>query len=513
MEARESRESAEGGGEGRLKLEVATGTTSSSETRAARDDASTVRSDANEAVTSGRPEVSSGTFERASRSPAGAQAKVKDPARELFALAWPIATAMLGETAIGLVDTKLVGGLGAAALGGVGVGTTLMYLAYSLVYGAMRGVKVRTAHAIGEGRGVDGFVYARAGMVIGFVTGIVVVLAFRDVTPVLRAIGVEEALVPHARDFVNAIRYGAPATCVLAALIQHRQAMGDARTQMIVGVSLNMMNALFAWTLIYGHFGLPALGVRGAGYATALAETIEVTVMVALLVWSERRAPERSTLSLSTAAKEVADLGVPTGLQFFTEMLAFAAFTAVLGSIGSTQVAGHQIALAVIRVSFLPGLAVSEAASVLVGRALGARNLPEADAVVKRALQMAMGFMALCGVGFGLFGGSLGSFFTKDGAVVEIVRQLLLVAALFQVLDAVNMVLRGSLRGAKDVRVIAVIGIGVVWTCIPTSAYVLGKLCGLGALGGWIGFVFETTLASALLWVRWKRGGFRQQYV
>src|SRR5689334_24941876 len=91
--------------------------------------------------------------------------------RELVALSWPIAAGMLGETALGLVDTKLVGGLGPAALGGVGMATVLLYLGYSIVFGLMRGVKVRTAHAVGAGRGGDAIRYAHAGIVFGALMG------------------------------------------------------------------------------------------------------------------------------------------------------------------------------------------------------------------------------------------------------------------------------------------------------------------------------------------------------
>lgn len=437
--------------------------------------------------------------------------------RELFALAWPIAAAMLGETAIGVVDTKLVGGLGSAALGGVGLGAVLMYLAYSFSYGAMRGVKVRVAHAIGEGRPLDGFAYARAGLVMGGAFGVLVLVACRDVTPLLVLLGADREIVPFTREFLGAVTLGAPATCALAALIQHRQAIGDSRTTMVVGIGGNAFNALFAWALIYGHLGLPALGVRGGGYATATTEMLELAVMFFLFIRDERRALGASEtkwteLAFPAALRDVADLGLPTGVQFVSETLAFTALTVVLGSIGKEQIAAHQIALNVIRISFLPGIAVSEATSVLVGRALGRRRLGDADATVRSGLAMAVAFMAGCGVVFALFGEMLGRFFTADPAVVASTRVLLLVAALFQVLDAVNIVLRGALRGAKDVRAVMLIGTLVVWTFLPTSAYVLGKTFGLGALGGWLGFVGETTVGALLFWLRWRRGGWRKDY-
>jgi MATE family multidrug resistance protein len=432
--------------------------------------------------------------------------------RELVQLAWPIAAAMFGETFIGLVDTKLVGGIGPAALGGVGIATMLMFLNYSVVFGLMRGVKVRTAFAVGMGRAQDGVRYARAGMLIALAAGVFVLVLGRDITWALVALRVDPELVGPAREFLAAVTLGAPATCVLAALIQHRQAIGDSRTPMVVGILGNIFNAVFAYGMIYGRFGLPALGVGGAGYATAITENLELVAMFWLFTRDAKKYAEPIHIDLRRALREVSELGVPTGLQFGTEMLAFTTFTAILGTIATREIAAHQIALQTIRVSFLPGVAVGEAASVLVGRALGQRRLDEADRVTMAALKVAVTFMASCGIAFALFGGPIVSSFTNDPKVVLIGRRLLLVAAVFQMLDAVNIVLRGALRGAKDVRWVAVIGVGSIWTFIPMCAWFLGKQQGWGALGGWLGFVGETSVAAALCWWRWKRGAWRKDY-
>ncbi len=444
---------------------------------------------------------------------------------EVTALAWPIAVGMLGETAIGLVDTKLVAGLGAEALGGVGIGVTLMYLNYAVVFGIMRGVKVRVSHAIGAGRPEDGVRYMKAGALIALVTGVAIWFAARDVTWALHGLGVDEKTVVYARDFLAARTWGAPAVCVLSAMIQYRQAIGDTRTPMLIGLFGNVLNAGLAWALIYGRFGLPALGVRGAGYGTAVAESLEVAIMLVILA-REARARTRSgcpasQLGLRSAAREVATLGVPTGLQFGFEMLAFTAFTAIIGGIGANEIAGHQLALSIIRVSFLPGVAVAEAASVMVGRALGRAlenrangdsSLAEADRVVRSSLLLAVSFMTACGVIFGFGGGVIARAFIDDPPVARLVTRLLYVAAIFQALDAVTIVLRGALRGAKDVRAVAIIGITVAWVCIPGAAYVFGMKAGMGALGGWFGFVGETTLAATLFYRRWTKGAWRKGY-
>jgi MATE family multidrug resistance protein len=430
--------------------------------------------------------------------------------REVTALAWPIATGLLGDAAMGLVDAKLVGGLGAAALGGVGLGLTLTYLGYSFVFGLMRGVKVRTAYAVGRGTPEDGARYALAGAGMGLVVGLAMWALGRDIGWAFRLLGADAELREHGRAFFAAITWGAPGVFVMSALIQHRQGLGDARTPMVVGIAGNVVNALLAWSLIYGHFGLPALGVAGAGYATALTQTLQAAALIALLV---RSRPSRAwSLPLARAAREVASLGVPTGLHFATEMLAFTTFTAILGSLGQVEIAAHQIALMVIRASFLPGVAVGEAASVLVGQALGRRDLSRADQATRASLAAAVAFMAACGAVFAVFGSNIARAFTGDASVARVATHLLWIAAAFQVLDAVNIVLRGALRGAKDVRVVAAIGIAVIWLCVPTAAFLLGRLAGWGAVGGWCGFVGETALASALLWLRFRRGAWRANY-
>jgi MATE family multidrug resistance protein len=435
--------------------------------------------------------------------------------KELFHLAWPITGAMFGETLLGLVDTKLVGGLGPAALGGVGIGTMVVFLGYGIVFGLMRAVKVATSHAVGRGEPEQGLRFAQAGLAIGAVFGVLVWSLSRDVSGMLLALGIDRTLVTPATSFLSAISYGAPATCMLAALIQHRQAIGDPRSPMVVGVVGNVFNAALSYGLIYGHFGLPALGVRGGGFGTATTEWVELTALLALFVRDARRSARARTLpdiSLRRALFEVLDLGVPTGVQFGFEMLAFATLTTLLGSMGDREIAAHQIALSTIRASFLPGIAVGEAASVMVGRALGRGDLREADRVTGWALAMASGFMAVCGVVFASFAGDLAHAFTSDEGVATVAKHLLWIAAGFQVLDAWNIVLRGALRGAKDVRVTAVLGVAIVWTCVPTAAFVLGKLLGWGAVGGWCGFVAETAIATAVFSARWRRGGWRKAY-
>ncbi|MCC6647444.1 MAG: MATE family efflux transporter [Polyangiaceae bacterium] len=443
---------------------------------------------------------------------AGARARLHPggdgQAREVLGLAWPIVVAMLGDAAMGVVDTTLVGALGPAALAGVGLALTALFVGYTVVFGLMRAVKIRTAYAVGEGREDEGVRAAVAGALLGAAVGLAVLLLSRDGRWIFVAMGADAALVGPATEFFRAHGLGAPALGVTVALVQHLQGRGDTRTPMLTGLAANALNAALAYALIHGHAGLPALGVAGAGLATSLSVAAQA---IALSFWVWRGARGRLALGpLGPSLREVLSLGAPTAAQFGLETLAFTTFTALLGSIAAAELAAHQIALSLLRACFLPGIAVAEAASVLVGRALGEGRPDRADRAVRAGLWIAAGFMAFTSVGLGLASPRVLGLFTADAEVARIAARLLWVAALFETVDAVTIVLRGALRGAKDVRFVAVVGIAASWVCVPSAAWWLGKRLGWGAVGGWLGFVGETTIAASLLAWRWRTAPFRR---
>lgn len=446
-------------------------------------------------------------------------------ARGILQLSWPIATALLGDTLLGIVDTKLVAQLGPSALGGVGIGVILMWLFYMVVLGFMRGVKTCIAFALGRESQADGIRYAQVGIIVGAAVGVVVWICAGSILSLLQPLGIHSSLIPYAQDFFKARSYGAPATFALAALVEHRQASMDSRTPMFIGIAGNILNAFLAYGLIYGKWGFPVLGVAGAGYGTAIAEWFEFLVMLGLFwVWGVGRRQDRGgsrigmecpvtgsvqclRISWSQATYEVFSLGIPTAISFGFEMLGFAVFTTFVAGINSIEIAAHQIALTITRVSFLPGIAVGEAASVLVSRALGAGKPHDVRGVIHHSLAIAVAFMAFCGMCFFFFGKFFARFFTADDQVIRVVSQLLIIAAIYQVFDAMTIVWRGGLRGAKDVYVTTVLGILMIWLFLPTAGFFLAQKAHLGAVGAWYGFLAKTSISALLFGWRWYSKG------
>ncbi len=417
---------------------------------------------------------------------------------------------MLGETLIGLVDTKLVGALGPTSLAAVGVGSTLFMLVFVTMLGFMRGIKVCTAYTVGEGRPHASFRYAILGSALVGLLGLLCALCLQDMGSIFAALGIEPTVAAEAARFLGARCFGLPAACAVTALTEHRQGLGAVKRTAAIGVLGNGINVCASYGLIYGFWGLPRCGVQGAGYGSSLSETVQLLLAAGWLAHSMRRSLAAQPPPWRSAMLELLRLGVPTALHFGCEMLAFASFTAVIGTFSNRQMAAHQIALAINRTAFLPGLAVSEAVCVLVGQNLGRGDPAAARQAVAAGLRVAMVFMVGCGLCFAIFGSALAAAFTVDPLTASLTGQLLMMAGVFQMLDAINLVMRAALRGAKDVQVPALIGILILWTCVPSAAYILGKKAGWGVVGGWCGFILETSLAAAFFSWRWQRGRWQK---
>ena len=339
--------------------------------------------------------------------------------RTLVSLAAPIAAAMAGETVMGLVDTKLVGGLGPAA-SRRRCGDDDRLFGYLTIFGLMRGVKVCVAHAVGEGLEHRTVRYAQAGIALGLTAGAAVWACTRDVTPLLRAIRVSPDLVPYASAFLAVFTVGAPASAVASALTHHRQALGDSRTPMVVGLGANVINAFLGWCLIYGHAGLPALGVRGGAMATVTAEVVEASKTGRCSSGgpagrAATSGPARRSLCAEPCARSPSwecPRGCSSGARCSPSPRSRPSW-APWGPSRSPPTRSRWATIFV-RPS-CPGRPFSKRPACLSGRPWGAarsrRGRPHAT---RAALLLAVSFMTICGVLFWLGGGVLVRAFTDD---------------------------------------------------------------------------------------------------
>jgi MATE family multidrug resistance protein len=269
----------------------------------------------------------------------------------------------------------------------------------------------------------------------------------------------------------------------------------------VATVLANALNVALAWLLVF----VWKQGVAGAAWATVVAHAVEAGVLVygqRLHGWGLRAMRRRHLVELWR-------VGLPTGIQFGLEVGAFALLAGMIARMSEAEMAAHQIALQVVHFSFLPAFAVAEAASVLAGQAVGA-NRDDLVLTVARKGMLATGlYTGLCAIVMAAGGSLIVAGFTRKPQVAAEAVRLLLVAAVFQVFDAANIMGRAVLRGVGDVRYPAVVGVVTSWALTPPLTWLLGYGLGLGALGGWIGLCAEIVAGALILWWRLERRGWQ----
>jgi MATE family multidrug resistance protein len=441
------------------------------------------------------------------------------PFGELIRLAWPMAVAFLSFTVMTLVDTVIVGRLGTAELAGVGLGGTAVFFLLCFSFGLLQGAKVLVSQAIGAGRRDEVLQYVAVSLTAAFLLGLVTVGVSELVAQSIAELAATEAAGSAARTYLRIRALGAPVVLVQVALREILQAQGNARAPMIATVAANVVNVVLALAFVFGLH----MGVAGAASATLVAHAVEAAVVIrvqrslggfGLLPAAAYRRVSGWLCSLRERAfepshwRQLLRVGLPTGLQFLLEVGSFAMLTLAVATFSEVDMAAHQIALQVVHFSFMPCLAVGEAASVLAGQAVGADRDDLVRHVGRRAAGLAVAYAGLCSCVFLFAGRFVAVRFISDAAVIALAVRLLFVAGLFGLFDALNIVARCVLRGTGDVRYAAVVGVSVAWLCTPTLAWGLGHGLGMGALGGWLGIAAEVFATAALFGSRVERLGW-----
>ncbi len=423
------------------------------------------------------------------------------PGRALLRLAWPITVSMLSFSAMTLVSTAFVASIGSDELAGVGLAGVVGFALVCFGIGLLRGAKTLVSQAVGAGRldKIPELVGAAIGTAIGL--GVLATLIGQLLAPLLASLSASPRAGGFAAEYLAIRSLGAPLVLLYAALREASYGVGDTRTPMRASLAGNAVNIGLDCVLILGL----GWGVQGAAIATIFGNLTEVGV----LAWPMRAQLRRVTW-VPNAVREVWRQGVPNGLQFIMEVGAFLILTVVIARASAVDGAAHQMVLHLVNVSFLPAHALAEAAAVLVGQAVGANKDNLVPLVARRAFILGAAYATACCVIYAVLGGTIAhAMASGDVALGDRATTLIHIGLLFLVADASNVIARGILRGASDVRYAAVVGIATSWLTTPPLAWLLGVYAGLGAVGGWLGLAIEIVVGAVLFWLRVQRGGWR----
>ena len=423
--------------------------------------------------------------------------------RRTLALALPIVAGFVGQMLMGLADTIMVGRLGVTPLAAGAFANTL--LAVPLVFGfaTLSSVSVRASHAFGSGRNQISGEALRAGLGIGAVLGLFVAAAAHAALPLLPWLGQGSEINAASRNFLLLCSWSAVPVFVTTAAKNFCEALSRPWIPFWITMAGVLLNVALNWVFIYGNLGVPAMGLDGAGVATLLARSCVAVAIVSYLL----RAPELKAYLPATwfgsspvgEMRRLLAIGLPTGGMHLAEISGFSFGSLMMGWLGASALAAHQIAITCAATTFMIPLGLSQAVSVRIGQARGSGEKERYLPIIFGALGMAVMIMAVCAIIFMTAGATIATWFVSNTTVTALAAHLLLIAGIFQIFDGVQITSSGALRGFEDTRTPMIMGILSYWLVALPVSYLSAFQLGYGPSGIWFGFVTGLALAAAAL--------------
>jgi MATE family multidrug resistance protein len=394
-----------------------------------------------------------------------------------------------------VVDTLFVSRLGTEPLAAVGLASILVFFSQSFGAGLMGGVRVLVSQATGADDHSTARRFAWQGLWIALPLGVAMSTLSLLPPSLFHVLGATDVVANYADDFFSIRVLGAPLVLINIALSAWFQGRGDTKTPMRSTLLGNAINIGLDPLLIFGLFGFPELGVAGAATSTIISLFVQV---IYLSVQIHPHLRDTANSLDPTLQSSIWSLGAPIGVRYLLNMGSFVVFSSMITLVGAVELAAHIIVVRICSVSFLPGHAVGEAVGVLVGQFIGAKQSQKCRPVVGSALKLAAGIMVSWGVVFIAIPALLISPFDADPGVVIVAQNLLMVAAIFQLFDAIVMATSGGLNGAGDTRWVMVVSLACAWFIKVPAGYFGAFVLELGAVGAWMGFTLELLVLSAL---------------
>ncbi|MBD0343702.1 MAG: MATE family efflux transporter [Coleofasciculus sp. Co-bin14] len=428
--------------------------------------------------------------------------------KECLLLAVPLAGAQLAQAATTFVDTVMMGILGSHILAAGALGAATFYLLLNVGSAIVLAVSPLAAEAYGAGRVEQVGRVVRQGLWLSVILAIPVTLLIWHSGVLLRFLKQEPGNIALADAYLRAIAWGYFPGLGFAVLKSFVSALSRPRPVIVTMIGGTLLNVAANYVLAFGKFGFPALGLAGLGWASALS-LWGMFAALALYILSQPQLRAYGAFSNlhqfeGKGFGELLRVGVPIGVLAGVEGGFFTFVTFLMGQLGTVTLAAHQIALQTAVVTFTIPLGISVAATVRVGQLMGQENPQGARLAGFVNISIAGLFMAMMGILFWTVPGTIVSLYidTADpanAAVASLAKTLLGVAAMFQIVDGIQVTAAGALRGLKDTQVPLLIGILAYWGIGLTCGYTLGLVLGFGGIGLWWGFAIGLGVAAGIL--------------
>ena len=428
--------------------------------------------------------------------------------RKNLNIAYPVMLGQLGHVLVGLADNLMVGRLGAAPLAAVSLGNSLVFIALSLGIGFSFAITPLIAEADGSGDIEKGRSYFHHGIILCGINGILLFLLLLLAKPLLYYLDQPPEVVEYAMPYLEIVAFSMLPLMIFQAYKQFADGLSQTKYSMYATILANVVNVLFNYLLIYGIWVFPELGLEGAAIGTLISRFFMLWFVWEILrrkskfkpyfVWSKKE------LFNIDIFKKILNLGLPTALQMLFEVAIFTATVFLAGLLGTNQQAANQIALNLASMTFMIAVGLGVTATIRVGNQKGLHHYKDLRRIAMSVFLLVFIIEAVFAVGFILLKDWLPTFYIDNAEVVLLSSQLLIVAALFQLSDGMQVVILGALRGLQDVKVPTAICFVAYWMIgFPVSWY-FGKAENMGSMGIWMGLLAGLTASALMLYFRFN---------
>ena len=429
--------------------------------------------------------------------------------RPTLALALPIIVGQVSQMLMGVTDSVMIGRAGTVPLAASSFGGNVFNVFFVIGIGLMIPVSIFVARARGAENPREAGEYLRHGMALAVLFGVLETVAMVVIGTQLHRFGQPPEVVAVVGPFYALITGSLLSVFLYLVLRQFAEAMGHPWAPMFIMLAGVGLNAALNWVFIYGNLGVPALGLTGAGISTFVSRVLGAVV---IFVWLRRdpkvRAawPQRWWGGYSRARfGEMLKIGLPASGMLLFETTAFAFSSVMIGWLGAAPLAAHQIAITCASMAFMFPLGLSMAAGMRVSQAVGAGQPARRRPIAFGAMGLGMAATGTFALVFWFAGGAVAAWFVTDVAVIALATRMLAVAALFQMVDGMQVIGASCLRAISDVKVPTLLTFAAYWVVALPLGYLLGVRGSLGAVGVWIGIASGLALAAVLLPWRFAR--------
>lgn len=424
-------------------------------------------------------------------------------------IAVPVMLSQAGQVLVQQADNIMVGAVGTTELAAASFAGSVFIIGMMFAMGFTFGLTPLVAHAWAKGNHREAGSLLRNGLASHFSVGIILTLIMGLVYYILGYMGQTEQVLELAKPYYLIQVASLIPFVLFFSFKQFAEGLGNTTVAMVITLTVNVINIGLNYIFIFGHYGMPEMGLNGAGYATLIARCLMPLLMMVYFIYKPQFRRyiifARNSILNIQQIRRLISVGFPIGSQMVMEVTAFAMSCVMAGWFNEVTLAAHQIALGLSSISFMIVTGIASGTTIRVAHQYSSGDYRSMRMAAMASVHLVLMFMCFTALIFYLFRHQLPEFYSSDPAVMTIAAQLLIMAAIYQIFDGMQVVMLGVLRGLADVKYAMKCAFVAYFIVNIPISYLFAFVLGVGPMGIWIGFVAGLGLAAVLFLIRFNR--------